>query len=56
MLGQWETSLQPVNRQTLANNLLQFVSDFNLDGIDVDIEGVIFTNRERCNARVESID
>ncbi len=42
--GNWETLLQPANRQTLVNNLLQFVTDFNLDGIDVDIEGVILTN------------
>ena len=42
--GNWETLLQPANRQNLVNNLLQFVSDFNLDGIDVDIEGVILTN------------
>lgn len=42
--GNWETLLQPANRQTLVNNLLQFVSDFNLDGIDVDLEGVILTN------------
>lgn len=42
--GNWETLLQPANRQNLVNNLLKFVSDFNLDGIDVDIEGVILTN------------
>ena len=42
--GNWETLLQPANRQNLVNNLLQFVSDFNLDGIDVDIEGVVLTN------------
>ena len=39
----WEALLQPTNRQTLVNNLLQFVSDFNLDGIDVDLEGVGLT-------------
>ncbi len=42
--GNWETLLQPANRQNLVNNLVQFVNDFNLDGIDVDIEGVILTN------------
>ncbi|RYZ83785.1 MAG: glycosyl hydrolase family 18 [Moraxellaceae bacterium] len=42
--GNWEILLQPVNRQTLVNNLVQFVNDFNLDGIDVDLEGVILTN------------
>ncbi len=42
--GNWETLLQPGNRQNLVNNLLQFVADFNLDGIDVDIEGVLLTN------------
>lgn len=42
--GNWETLLLPANRQTLVNNLVQFVNDFNLDGIDVDLEGVILTN------------
>lgn len=42
--GNWQTLLQPANRATLVNNLLQFVSTFNLDGLDVDIEGVVLTN------------
>lgn len=42
--GNWETLLQPGNRTTLVNNLLQFANEFNLDGLDVDIEGVLLTN------------
>jgi len=42
--GNWQTLLQPANRTTLVNNLLQFVNTFNLDGLDVDIEGVVLTN------------
>lgn len=42
--GNWQTLLQPANRATLVNNLLQFVNTFNLDGLDVDIEGVVLTN------------
>lgn len=42
--GDWQTLLQPANRANLVNNLLQFVSTFNLDGLDVDIEGVVLTN------------
>ncbi|MGS2741584.1 glycosyl hydrolase family 18 protein [Sinomicrobium sp. M5D2P17] len=37
--GDWETLLQPSNRATLVSNLSAFVQYFNLDGIDVDIEG-----------------
>lgn len=42
--GNWQTLLQPANRPALVNNLLQFVNTFNLDGLDVDIEGVVLTN------------
>lgn len=41
--GNWRTLLQPANRTTLVNNLLQFANDFNLDGLDIDIEGVLLT-------------
>jgi chitinase len=42
--GNWQTLLQPANRTTLVNNLVQFVNTFNLDGLDIDIEGVVLTN------------
>lgn len=42
--GNWETLLQPANRQVLVNNLIAFMEDFGLDGIDIDIEGVLLTN------------
>lgn len=42
--GNWQTLLQPANRATIVNNLLQFVSTFNLDGLDIDIEGAVLTN------------
>lgn len=37
--GSWTTLLQPSNRATLVSNLSAFAQYFNLDGIDVDIEG-----------------
>lgn len=42
--GNWETLLQPANRQALVDNLIAFMEAFGLDGIDVDIEGVLLTN------------
>jgi chitinase len=42
--GNWETLLQPANRQLLVDNLIVFMEEFDLDGIDVDIEGVLLTN------------
>lgn len=42
--GNWETLLQPANRQMLVDNLIAFMEEFGLDGIDVDIEGVVLTN------------
>ncbi|MEN0035675.1 MAG: glycosyl hydrolase family 18 protein [Cellvibrio sp.] len=42
--GNWQTLLQPANRATIVNNLLQFVNTFNLDGLDIDIEGAVLTN------------
>ena len=42
--GNWATLLQPGNRTAFVNNLLQFVNYFNLDGLDIDIEGALLTN------------
>ena len=42
--GNWETLLQPANRQLLVDNLIGFMEEFGLDGIDVDIEGWLLTN------------
>jgi chitinase len=42
--GNWETLLQPANRQVLVDNLIAFMEEFGLDGIDVDIEGWLLTN------------
>lgn len=42
--GNWEILLQPANRQALVDNLITFMDDFGLDGIDIDIEGVLLTN------------
>lgn len=42
--GNWETLLQSGSRTTLVNNLIQMVNDYGLDGLDVDIEGVLLTN------------
>lgn len=42
--GNWRTLLQPTNRATLVSNIIQFVNNFNLDGVDIDIEGQLLTN------------
>ena len=42
--GNWETLLQPANRQALVDNLISFMEEFGLDGIDVDIEGAVLTS------------
>lgn len=42
--GNWETLLQPANRQSTVDNLIAFMEEFGLDGLDIDIEGVLLTN------------
>ncbi|MEN0035657.1 MAG: glycosyl hydrolase family 18 protein [Cellvibrio sp.] len=42
--GNWETLLRPANRQMLVDNLIGFMEEFGLDGIDVDIEGAVLTS------------
>lgn len=42
--GDWAILLRPENRQALVNNLIALIEAFGLDGIDVDIEGVLLTN------------
>lgn len=39
--GNWRALLAPATRATVVNNLLQFANTFNLDGVDIDIEGTI---------------
>ena len=41
--GDWKALLQPPSRQRLVDDLIQFVADFQLDGIDVDLEGALLT-------------
>lgn len=42
--GNWEILLQPANRQVVVDNLIALMEELGLDGIDVDIEGVLLTN------------
>jgi len=42
--GNWETLLKPENRDSLVANLISFMEEFGLDGIDVDIEGAVLTS------------
>jgi chitinase len=37
--GNWGTLVSPAMRGTVVSNAIQFMNTFNLDGIDVDIEG-----------------
>lgn len=46
--GDWSILLQPSHRQTLIDNLIKFVDDFNLDGLDIDLEGEVLTNIDRA--------
>jgi GH18 family chitinase len=46
----WKKVLEPENRSGFVKNILQFVEDHNLDGVDVDIEGNLLPYiRERYN-------
>lgn len=42
--GNWQTLLQPGNRATLVNNIVQYLNTMNLDGVDIDIEGELLTS------------
>lgn len=42
--GNWASLLQAGTRQTLVNNIVQFVNSANLDGVDIDIEGALLTS------------
>lgn len=42
--GDWNLLLQPDKRTTIVANLKTLVNFFNLDGIDVDIEGALLTS------------
>ena len=44
----WASMLTPARRGTIVNNLLQFVNTFNLDGIDIDIEGGLLDGADRA--------
>ncbi len=41
--GDWAVLLEPDNRDRLIENIIKFVDRYNLDGIDIDIEGVLLT-------------
>jgi len=45
--GNWPTLLKPNHRNSLVKNLLHFVDKFNLDGLDIDIEGVVLTDIDK---------
>ncbi|MFH1568567.1 MAG: glycosyl hydrolase family 18 protein [Gemmatimonadota bacterium] len=46
--GDWESLLQPAARQRLVDNLVAFAAAYDLDGIDVDLEGVLLTAIDRA--------
>ncbi|MEM9966197.1 MAG: glycosyl hydrolase family 18 protein [Asticcacaulis sp.] len=41
--GNWAELLKPENRSVVVKNLLALVDQYDLDGLDVDIEGVLLT-------------
>lgn len=46
--GDWARLLQPGSRKAIVNNLMAFVKYYNLDGLDVDIEGELLTSIDRA--------
>lgn len=46
--GNWNTLLHAPNRQVFVDNLIKFVDDFNLDGLDVDLEGDVLTKIDKA--------
>lgn len=41
--GDWATLLQPANRPKLVASLTRFVDDYDLDGLDIDLEWAVLT-------------
>jgi chitinase len=41
--GDWHRLLQPENRLLLVNKLVSLMTDFELDGLDIDLEGILLT-------------
>jgi GH18 family chitinase len=46
--GDWNSLLHTTNRQAFVDNLIKFVDDFNLDGLDVDLEGDVLTKIDKA--------
>ncbi len=46
--GDWAKLLKPKNRGKLVDNIIDFVDKFNLDGIDIDIEGTLLTKIDKA--------
>lgn len=46
--GNWNTLLHASNRQAFVDSLIKFVDDFNLDGLDVDLEGDVLTKIDKA--------
>ena len=42
--GDWMTQLKPKNRKQLVQNLVDYVEQFKLDGLDIDLEGALLTS------------
>ncbi len=46
--GDWNSLLHASNRQAFVDKLIKFVDDFNLDGLDVDLEGDVLTKIDKA--------
>lgn len=46
--GDWAELLKPAQRQQVIDQLLAFVDDFQLDGLDIDIEGELLTRIDQA--------
>lgn len=42
--GNWQTLLQPENRTQLIQQILDFIAFYQLDGVDIDLEGALLTS------------
>lgn len=46
--GDWNSLLHTANRQAFVDGLIKFVDEFNLDGLDVDLEGDVLTKIDKA--------
>lgn len=46
--GDWAVLLEPTHQKRLIKNLIHYVEEFQLDGLDIDIEGALLTSIDKA--------